>query len=645
MDEKKDKNQFKHTERLDELEKKLYRDEGLSEETTNQDYHFLNQEEKDSRGSIAGFWPSYKTPKGKKILPTISSDMKNKFLKKILILSFLAFLGSLSVFLYVVIGDRNTISAQNILIDVVAPKEVSGGEEVFVYINIENQNNTPILDADLIMDFPTGVVLTDERGNSVRRWRETIGNIGIGERVTKKYNPVFFGEEGEIKPIKITLEYKIEGSNALVSKSINYDFLVKTAPVVVEVLGPAEVSVGGQAAYEIIIKSKSPVAINDVGMILSHSFGFEPDGFSPNPDSGDNYWRLGTLQPGSERKISVSGKFSGFEGDQKILAIFVGSGRDIQSGSLSTVFLEKQVAINLTRPFLSANFVVNSSYSDEPVVSPGGVVNVDLTVKNNLSDPLEDVEIKVRINGNLHDESSISVAEGFYRSLDKVLLWNQRTVGDLSSILPGASRQLSFSFRLKSDGDYGFNRQFNMEVIAVGMKPRSGFGLEQISFSDQKIVRIASKIQATAEGFYKTGPFTSVGVLPPKVDQETHYTIRLKIGGSSNDLKNVTARANFPVYVKWLGEIIPFGSNVRFSPLDNNLVWDVGDISAGEEEELYFRISLVPSLSQVGREVVLVRSLRGEAVDVFSGEIQNFQNYDITTRVKDVSYEESRVQR
>ena len=626
------------SERLDDLEKRLYKKDNFdSSDLSSGDYHqFENNEKK----FVKGFWPSYKTPKGRTVTSSISSNLKMKFLKQILSLSVVIFLVAVGVFLYVLFGNKNTISAKNISIDIVAPSEVAGGQEVDLYINIENQNNTVILDSDLIIDFPTGTVITDELGNPVKRWRERLGDIAIGGKLTKKYTPIFFGEEGETKSAKISLEYRVAGSNALVSKDVYYDFLVKSTPVSVTVSGPAEVAPGSEATYDIVVKSQNQTTIKDIAVMINYSFGFEPQSFAPQPTFGVDYWQLGDLNPESERKISVTGKFSGFEGDQKIFVVMVGSGGGA-SNSLETLFLEKQIAINLTKPFLATSFVVNGSYAEEPIVAPGGEVRVDLIVKNNLSENLEDVEIKARIYGGLHSESSISVPEGFYRSLDQVLLWNQKTMTDLQTLPAGSSQRLGFSFKLRDDVDYGSNKNFTIEATISGLKSRSGFGLERVSFSDQLAIKLSSSMQMVAEGFYNQEPFTGVGFIPPKVENETYYTIHFRAGGSSNDLTGVVMRANLPVYVKWQGDFVPFGASLKYSPVDNNIVWEAGDIKAGEEKEVYFRVLLVPSLSQVGREAVLVRSISGQGIDVFSGRKQVFESRDITTKVIDVTKEEA----
>lgn len=631
--------------RLDDLEKRLYRrDDDFIDAREPKDFHnFENNTqdlENDTPESVKRFWPSYKTKSGRKIMPTISTDLKLKFLKQAFWVSFVIFIAALGVFAYVLFGNKNTVSAKNVVIDVVAPTEISGGDEVDMYVNIQNQNNTKILDADLVIDFPEGTVINDENGNPVKRWRENLGDIDVGEKLTRKFSPLFFGEEGERKSAKISVEYRISGSNALVSKDVSYDFLVKSAPVSVTVTGPAEVSPNSSATYEITVKSKSLKPINNVALLVNYSFGFEPESFNPSPSFGSDFWELGNLNPEGEQTIKITGKFSGFEGDQKIISVMVGSGKNSDTGELQTLFLEKQVAINLTAPFIATSFTVNGSYAEEPVIDPNGSIRVDFIMKNNLSEQLEDVEVKLKIYGGLHSESSIAPENGFYRSLDEIILWNQQTRSDLATVPAGESRKMTVSFRLKDGVSLGTNTKFTIDGTVSGLKNRSGFGLERVSFSDQHTIKLASALKAYSESLYNEGPFSGTGFLPPKVDQETYYTIHFHVGDSSNDLRDVVMKANLPVYVKWLGEFAPFGAEIKYSPLDNNIVWEAGNISAGESKDLYFRVLLVPSLSQVGRTVVIVRSISGEGVDDFSGARQTFTNSDITTKASDVSVSE-----
>src|SRR3989344_2707006 len=127
------------------------------------------------------------------------------FLKKLFIISAIFFLVSVAVASYTFFGGGNIISSKNVDINITGPVSVAGGEILPLEIRVTNQNNADLETADLIIDYPEGTRQAEDMTVSLRRYREALGTIEKGGSATKKVQAVLFGQEGDVKNLKISV--------------------------------------------------------------------------------------------------------------------------------------------------------------------------------------------------------------------------------------------------------------------------------------------------------------------------------------------------------------------------------------------------------------------------------------------------------
>ena len=83
--------------------------------------------------------------------------------------------------------------------------------------------------------------------------------------------------------------------------------------------------------------------------------------------------------------------------------------------------------------------------------------------------------------------------------------------------------------------------------------------------------------------------------------------------------------------MKWLGEIYPESEVVEYNASGGNIVWKAGEIRAGDVKQLSFKISILPSVSQVGTLPVLVSDIKVKAVDRFTNTEVRYTGNNLTT--------------
>ena len=121
--------------------------------------------------------------------------------------------------------------------------------------------------------------------------------------------------------------------------------------------------------------------------------------------------------------------------------------------------------------------------------------------------------------------------------------------------------------------------------------------------------------------------------MPPIAEQETTYTVVLGVTNTTNDLSDVEVVTSLPIYVRWLNKISPENESLRYNPAGGGIVWNAGDVRAGETKEVSFQVSFLPSISQIGNDSSLIKDVYASGYDGFTGSTLQAspleKNYDI----------------
>jgi hypothetical protein len=600
--------------RLEKLEDALYRPsfKGNQRDSDLSSIHM-------NRPVVRSSWQD-DTKEKKVYSETVHTGNTYKFLKKILFGSIIIFLASLSVGVYVFLGGKNVVSTKNVIIGIVSPSSVSGGENVPFEVSITNQNNTPLLSADLLIEYSDGGREPDDLTKDLKRYREKIGDIPVGRTINKKLAVVFFGEQGETKDIKATIEYKVSGSNAIFSKSESNSLSLASAPVSVSIDSLSELSSGEETTFSVDITANSNETISSLMFTADYPYGFEFKESDPKPTYGNNTWSLGDLKPGSTRAIEIKGVFTGLPDEEKSIRFTLGAKDRLDSERIGTVFLSKTNTIKINKPFMDVNLGFNGDYGNEYVTKLGNSISGNIVLRNNFDKKLTNITVEAKIKGNIYNKNSVSSGDGVYRSNTDTISWNQISTPALASLEPGGEAEVVFSFNiLQSAASLKFP-QMAVDVKVSATRIDEDVTLPKVEVLTSKVVKLASALSLSQDLLYSKGPFENTGPIPPKVDTETTYTVLLSTKASTNDLSNVQIKTSLPVYSKWLGNISPENENIRYNPLDGTISWEVGDLKAdGSPKEAYFQISFSPSLTQVRGYPALVNEASATAYDKFSG--------------------------
>ena len=530
------------------------------------------------------------------------------------------------------------VSSRKIDLVILAPDSAVGGERIVWEVALANNNKKALESSELVFEYPPGSKIL-ESGARGLRLRKSLGRIGAGEIVKISFSAFLFGFEGEEKRVRASLEYRPEDSSAILVKEGELSTFISRAPVGISFELPSEIRAGQELEVKINYVSNSESTLENLMLELETPPGFAFKKSTPLPEAGGRSWKIGSLEPGEKGSIIVGGVLSGGELEEKSFKARTGVKDNL--GDFS-VYGQGVGTLTLRRPFLEVDAKVNGA--DSYVARPGESLEAEIFFKNNLSVPVQNVVIEGTFLGRGLDERQIRVRDGNYRSADKKIIWNASSADSLRQLEPGkeSSFRLQFAFLEDISVRTSADREFKVVLslkITPGILPSGFFGTD-VTGEDILEMKLATRLQLVRRGFYFSPLVSNSGPMPPKVGQETTFSVTWSLINSTNDLENVLVRSSLPSYMNWKGILIPGDAAVNYDPNSGEILWRVGELKAGvgylsPARELTFQIGFVPSSNQVGQAPDLIPKVTAEGKATFIDSLLSVEAPALTLELED----------
>ncbi len=565
---------------------------------------------KDGQGTIPPREP-------KPFVPTQESRMS--FATKFFIVSVGFFFAAIAIAGVAFFWGPNTISPQNIDVQVVAPSLVDGGKEAQFQIIINNKNPAPLELVDLVIDYPSGTRNPKNSTQSLLHERQSLGTIAAATQVKRTSSAILFGQEGSAQTVRATIEYSVQGSNAVFTRSGEVRVTVGSAPVSVSVNTPQEAIAGQSFALDVVVRSNATTPVNNIVVQGQLPFGYSMASSQPKADSGA-LWRLGTLSPGESQTIHIVGSIDGQDGDARVFKFLVGQNNDSTDPTVKVPFLTMPATVTVSRPFISGTIAVNGQTSAKVSASAGSPVQGAITWQNNLSTPIQNIQVTLKLSGPMIDKTSVNAGSGFYRSSDNSIVWTASQDPTLAQASAGATGQLSFSFNTLAPGQGGIiytNPTATLSMSIAAERPGEGDAPQAVTAAASTQVTFASQTALAAAVQYVSGP------RPPVAESPTIYAVQWSVKNSSNAVGGAIVSTVLPPYVAFLSG----QSGITYDAGSRTVTWSIGELKAGVGYTLpvltgTFQVTLTPSTSQVGTAPALMGSSLLSGTDRFtSGKV------------------------
>ncbi|MEX0934801.1 MAG: hypothetical protein WDZ70_00550 [Candidatus Paceibacterota bacterium] len=363
------------------------------------------------------------------------------------------FLVALGFALFSLQTGRNTVSPDNIEIQVAGVTEVDAGKVVELEIAVSNRNDVRMESTTLIAEYPLGTRNPDDTTEELRRTHRDIGVIKSGERAETVIEAIFFGTEGETKTITLDVEYRIPDSGATFNKNRTYELEIVSAPLELDIDMPENVRAGEEFEFDIDVTSNADSTLEDVLFVIDYPSGFEFISASPSATFDTRVWLLGDVEAGAERTISVRGRLEGQPDNTRAFRFELGTQSLGNEKVVGTPFVSHTEEVMLRRPLVDFSVSVDGSETRSYTANTSSDVGFEILWRNNTTKSIENVVIDARLNGNAFDPDSLSIDNGQYLPGEQRIVWNTDTLPSLRNVDSGEEGSVSFEFVTISEED------------------------------------------------------------------------------------------------------------------------------------------------------------------------------------------------
>jgi len=172
---------------------------------------------------------------------------------------------------------------------------------------------------------------------------------------------------------------------------------------------------------------------------------------------------------------------------------------------------------------------------------------------------------------------------------------------------------------LKSDAGKNLVIQTTAKIDSLDIP--TPLGSNKIIASNTLAVKLKSDVAIDAYTLYTDTVLPNSGPVPPKVGQETSYTIHLSVAHSLSDIKDAKMTILLPAGVQYKEKYSPLDASFVYNERSNEIIWNMGTISAEDRvKDITFQVSILPGIDRQGKGVVLVSAMNLTGKDVFTDQ-------------------------
>lgn len=531
-------------------------------------------------------------------------------------------------------------SPKDVEVEILAQPFVDGGETIPVTIQISNHNQVPLETVDVIFEYAT----TSVEGGQKSRERVSLQNIRAGGTVFQDFSIALFGEEGEERTLNASVEYRMQGSNAILVKQATVPITIRSTPLEVVFEGRDTAIPQQNYVFDIVVQTNTTDVLQDIVVNAEYPEGFRFVSAEPAPTFDIDTWVLGDINPATTTVIHVEGTLEGEAGDGKMFRIFVGNQDPRQEQNVGTIFGSQAHQVVLNPSFLRTNIMVQGKTGNRLVIPATQKTTVQIEWENTLPLQLRNVVFRGEFSGNAYTNIGVTGGDGFFNSNTNVITWDGTTKDALTTLDPGERGTLKFDIqpRALANSQGVIITQPNINFIIRAQAIDSLGQVQDLETVAQTQFIVNSDIRLESKTLHAGGPFSHMGQVPPKVGEKTEFTLAWALTNSSNMVQNTRISTRLPAYVEWLGITSPAQESLEYNPLTRELVWDIGNLTAGTgfnstPREVFFKIALTPSETQRGNVPELTESLVLEGQDTYTnGTLRIVKNPHTTRLLNDI---------
>jgi uncharacterized repeat protein (TIGR01451 family) len=548
---------------------------------------------------------------------------------KLLIIATIILMCALGFSVWRVMSLRNVVSAANIDMQADITPYIEGGEQTPLSVTLRNRNTAPLENGKITLLYKQGNGAQDEQEK--KEEKVDLGTIAPGMVTKKDFTVSLYGSESETRDLTLKLEYNVAGSNAIFTKIITTQVILKTPPISVSVSGPDKLSIGQNGTYTFVVKNNSATSSIPSVLTLMLPSNFTIDSADPKPIPRSLSWGVDSLPKGGTKTVTVTGSFDGKQGDTGTFSAKVGSQGENPS-DIGIVYSSVTTDVALRSSPLVLNLNVSNDVGISDSIKYGDKTRLTLNYSNGSLEPLEDLSIVISLSGDAVVYNNVDPTTGYYDSIAKTITWNKATFPDFAVIPPNGQGTLQVNLPIVVKGTNSPALKITVTGVATSKSA------DDIVTSVTKNYAVSGSASLIASTQYKNSSFANTGPIPPQPNQDTTYTVSLRVA-AQNAIGNTKVSFTLPAYVTWRN--VTSDQRVTYESKTRTVTWNIGHIDQAKTVTADIGLSVRPSQSHVGQSPVITSGIILDADEEASREHLKSTLSPLTTVIKNEVWSEN----
>jgi len=527
------------------------------------------------------------------------------------------------------LGAKGHFDKDKIIIELNGLLKIESGEFLKYDFIIRNNNNISLENVKLIINYPEGSHLQNpEKKEST----ETIYLEHIPAKGAKSVTSYvkIFGPEDSKEIIKTKLSFVPARLSSELEKAQDFAVDIISSPLKIVIDAPKIIALNKNVVYTVSLSNYSDNIFEDARLKINYPEGFKVVEFSPRqPDISDHTWQFEKILPQEQKEFKITGKFT-----QSLDIINFSVALELkESDNKYQIYTQSYSAESFTPAPISID-IQPTNLTVPSVVYAGSNLGIIINFQNTTDSILRDIVLTVEVSGEILKYGSIMPSnQGIYIENENKIIWDSRHIPQLAILGPFEAGIASINLGIKDTiplKDYS-DKNFTLEATAR-IRPNiipselSSIELENSAKTEVKlnsILRFSEVISSQDDS-----PLSTSGPRPPVMSQKTTYLIAWQLLNYYNDLSNIIVESYLPQGVYWEDEWWPKNNNITFDPLTGKLLWQVNELKAGTGftspvKQVIFKVSNVPSPSDVEEQLILLGESTAQGQDTFTNQYLN----------------------
>lgn len=503
--------------------------------------------------------------------------------------------------------QRNAFSKEILKLEILGPETTEVGQKIDYVLKYKNNGEITLVNIRLSFEFPENSLTEDGK----TRIERDLADIYPGEEKTITFSGRVLGRENELKKAQAWLGFQPKNLKARYEVSTTQTTVIKFSPLTFEFDLPSKIEAEKDFSFSLNYFSNVDYPLSQLRAKIEYPVGFEFTDSSPKAME-KNEWRIPILNKADGGRIKIFGRINGNVGEQKMFKASFGMW---QNGNF-IMLKEATRGTEIIKPTIYLSQLVNDS--PDYIANPEDFLHYEIFFKNIGSSPFENLFLAVNLEGSLFDLATLQSPNANYHRGDSSMIWDWKKNPQLRFLGEDEEGKVEFWIYLKKDAETVNSRDKNLVLkSSVDLSPAK----EEFS------LKVNSKLSLSQEVFSNSDLFLNSGGLPLRVDQPTALTVVWKLKNFYNDLRGVKVKAVLPGWVSLTGQLLPRNSSFVFDSQSREIIWELGELSAGQgvngtdSPSLSFQVSLTPNASQLGQTPEIITGAQASGDDVWTQEL------------------------